>query len=81
MPIHTAATTAATATAAAGTAAVAARAAAARGPSRSGGSRGTLRPAADVNWQPVMTCAFPGLDSYALLLVLVYVATASNNLF
>ena len=37
-----------------------------------GGRRSTLRPASDATWRPEMTCAFPGLDSYALL-VLVWI--------
>jgi len=42
-------------------------AAAPRGRSSSNGSYGILWPAADANWRPEMTCAFPGPDSYALL--------------
>jgi len=41
----------------------------AAGSSSSDSSRGTLWPAADANWRPEMTCAFPGRDSYALLFV------------
>ena len=36
--------------------------ASAGGHSSNDGSRGTLRPAADANWRPEMTCAFLGPD-------------------
>jgi len=59
-------------TAAAATEAAAAAAAAAVA-ATAAAARCGLRAAADANWRPEMTCAFPGPDSYALLFVFSFV--------